>query len=131
MLLSFILCNFLVRMLKYFLKNLKCFFDLKKLKKKTPQKVAYLWQLGVFFSAAPTAQNSPELHFRFINSFIQPSLVGSLMKKLTSWNRVEGKKPPSLQKCWSHFFYWLWALWSIRFSPQASMKMKEHSELTF
>ena len=34
--------------------------------------------VGSFFSAAPTAQNSPELHFRFINSFIQPSLVGSL-----------------------------------------------------
>ena len=31
-----------------------------------------------FFSAARTAQNSPELHFRFINSFIQSSLVGSL-----------------------------------------------------
>jgi hypothetical protein len=31
-----------------------------------------------YFSAATTAQNSPELHFRFINSFIQPSLVGSL-----------------------------------------------------
>ena len=49
-----------------------------KHKKKKPQKVAYLWQLEVFFSAAPTAQNSPELHFSFINSFIQPSLVGSL-----------------------------------------------------
>ena len=34
---------------------------------------------GSFFSAALTAQNSPELHFHFINSFIQPSLVGSLM----------------------------------------------------
>ena len=32
----------------------------------------------VFFSAAPTAQNSPELHFRFINSFIQASLLRSL-----------------------------------------------------
>ena len=32
-----------------------------------------------FFSAALTAQNSPELHFRFIDSFIQPSLVGSLL----------------------------------------------------
>ena len=31
-----------------------------------------------FFSAALTAQNSPELHIRFINSFIQPSRVGSL-----------------------------------------------------
>ena len=30
------------------------------------------------FSAAPTAQNSPELNFRFLNSFIQPSRVGSL-----------------------------------------------------
>ena len=36
---------------------------------KTPQKVA-----------APTAQNSPEL--RFIKSFIQPSLVGSLLVTL-------------------------------------------------
>ena len=35
-----------------------------------------------FFSAAPTAQNSPELHFRFINSFIQPSLVGSLLANM-------------------------------------------------
>ena len=46
---------------------------------KTPQKVAYLWQLGVFFSSAPTAQNSPELHFRFMNYFIQPSLLESLL----------------------------------------------------
>ena len=61
------------------MRTLQCFqfFSHKKLKK-TPQKVAYLWQLGFFFSAAPTAQNSPELHFGFINSFIQPSLVGSL-----------------------------------------------------
>ena len=33
---------------------------------------------GFFFSAAPTAQTSPEFHFRFINSFIQPSCVESL-----------------------------------------------------
>ena len=33
----------------------------------------------VFFSAALTAQNSPELHFRFINSFIQSSLPESLV----------------------------------------------------
>ena len=50
---------------------------MKKLKK-PPQKVPYLWQFAVFFSAAQTAQNSPKLHFRFIKSFIQPSLVGSL-----------------------------------------------------
>ena len=48
--------------------------------KKPPQKVAYLWQLGgFFFSAAPPAQNSPELHFRSINLFIQPSLLESLV----------------------------------------------------
>ena len=33
-----------------------------------------------FFTAAPTAQNSPELHFPFINSFIQPSLLESLQR---------------------------------------------------
>ena len=32
----------------------------------------------LFFSAAPTAKNSPELHFRFINFSIHPSCVGSL-----------------------------------------------------
>ena len=50
--------------------------------KKTPEKVAYLWQLGVFFFAALTAQNSPELHFRFIKFFIQPSPVGSLLRTI-------------------------------------------------
>ena len=34
--------------------------------------------LGYFFSVASTAQNSPELHFRFIISFIQLSLLMSL-----------------------------------------------------
>ena len=43
------------------------------------QKVASLWQLGDFFFAAPTAQNSQELHFRFMNYFIQPPCVGSLI----------------------------------------------------
>ena len=47
---------------------------------KTKSKSCILMAVGsFFFSAAPTAQNSPELHFRFINSFIQPSLVGSLV----------------------------------------------------
>ena len=32
-----------------------------------------------FFSAAPTAQTSPELHFRCIDSFLQPSLLESLL----------------------------------------------------
>ena len=68
-------------------------FKNKRLKK-TPQKVAYLWQLGMFFfSAAPTAQNSTELHFRFINSFIQPSLVGSLFGSEMSVNITIGTMP--------------------------------------
>ena len=61
---------------KYFLKNLILFAH--KNLKKHPKK---LWQLGVFFfSAAPPAQTSPELHFRFINFSIQPSLLESLLK---------------------------------------------------
>ena len=31
------------------------------------------------FYATPPAQNSPEIHFRFINSFMQPSRVESLL----------------------------------------------------
>jgi hypothetical protein len=46
--------------LKYFLNIFQFFFAKKKLKK-PPQKVAFLWrclwQLGGFFSAAPTDQN--------------------------------------------------------------------------
>ena len=38
--------------------------------------------LVFLFSAALTSQNSPELHFRFMNSFIQPSSVESLSKSL-------------------------------------------------
>ena len=55
-------CNFVVRMLKFFLKfNFFCPFE-----KNTP-KSCILMAVGSFiFSAAPTAQNSPELHFRFI-----------------------------------------------------------------
>ena len=40
--------------------------------------MAYLWQLGVIFSAAPTAQNSPEFHFRFLNSPIHSSVLKSV-----------------------------------------------------
>ena len=46
----------------------------------TFNRVYRVWQLGgFFFSAALTAQNSPEFHFRFIDYFIQPSRVGSLI----------------------------------------------------
>ena len=46
--------------------------------KNTP-KSCILMDIGsCCFFTAPTAQNSQEFHFRFINSFIQPSLVRSL-----------------------------------------------------
>ena len=51
--------------------------------KNHPKKLHTYGSWEVFFSAALTAQKSPELHFRFINSFIQPSLVGSLCPPLT------------------------------------------------
>ena len=73
------LCNFSVRMLKYYLKNLNLFFCPQKVEKTTPKSCILMAARSFFFSAAPTARNSPELHFRFINSFIQPSLVGSLL----------------------------------------------------
>jgi hypothetical protein len=50
--------------------------------KKPPQKVAYLWQLGGFLSAALPAQNSPELHFRFMNLSIQSSVLKSVTSVL-------------------------------------------------
>ena len=55
------LCNFLVRTLQY----------------KTDLKSSILmaWRLGSFFSAAPTAQNRPELSIRFIDSGIQWTVV--------------------------------------------------------
>ena len=79
MLLSFILCNFLVRMLKYFEKKLKMFFCPPKT---TSKKLHTYGSREFLFSAAPTAQNSPELHFRFIISFIQSSLLRSLATAL-------------------------------------------------
>ena len=54
------------------------FFCPQKVKKTTPKSCILMAVGRGFFSAAPTAQNSPELHFRFINSFIQPYLVESL-----------------------------------------------------
>ena len=60
-------------------KKLKLFLTLKTLKNH-PKKLHTYGSWEVFFSAAPTAQNSPELHFRFINSFIQPTRVESLAK---------------------------------------------------
>ena len=61
---------FSVRTLGYFLKKIKSFLDLENIKKKNPKSCILMAVVRFFFSAAPPAQNSPELHFRFINSFI-------------------------------------------------------------
>ena len=63
---------------KNFLKNLKDVFLPTKSWKNHLKKLHTYGCWEVFFSAASTAQNSPELHFRFINSFIQSSLLRSL-----------------------------------------------------
>ena len=52
--------------------------------------------VGSFFSAAPTVQNSPKLHFRFINSFIQPSLLKSLDTEKIILDRAVGHLLPGL-----------------------------------
>jgi hypothetical protein len=48
----------------------------QKVEKTTPKSCILMAVVCFFFSAALTAQNSPKLHF---HSFIQPSLVGSLV----------------------------------------------------
>ena len=53
------------------------FFSPQKVEK-TSSKSCILMAVGIFFLCSPTAQNSPELHFCFINSFIQSSLLSSL-----------------------------------------------------
>ena len=58
--------------------NFFIFFWPQKVEKTTPKSCILMAVWRVFFSAAPTAQNSPELHFSFINSFIQLSRVWSL-----------------------------------------------------
>ena len=95
------LCNFSFRMLKYCIKIFEFFFVHKKLKK-PPQKVAYLWQLGDFFSLPKTAQN----FISCLNFSIQPSLLESLIelihekliKSLTVFCVVDEAKLVMLQK---------------------------------
>ena len=100
---SFILCNFSVQTLQYFLKkNLKKFLPTKSSKNHLKKLLTYgSWEF--YFSAAPTAQNSPELYFRFINSFIQPSLVGSLLQNQTcsNWIWIE-----LLKLFWAPYIFW-------------------------
>ena len=44
-----------------------------------PSKVAYLWQFGFFVSAAPTAQNSPQLKIHIINVAQDTSVYFSMV----------------------------------------------------
>ena len=53
---------------------LKISFAHKKLKK-PPEKVAYLWQLEFFFSAAPTAQNSGQPEISNLDQILKCSKV--------------------------------------------------------
>ena len=45
--------------------------------------------VGSFFSAAQTAQNSPELHIHFTNSFIHPSLLESLLRSALDLKKTQ------------------------------------------
>ena len=87
MLLSFIICNFLVRMLKYLEK--KMFFWPQKVEKTTSKSCILMAVTSFFLSAAPTAQNSPEVHLCFIDSFIQSSLLMSLIGTLRTVQQLE------------------------------------------
>ena len=73
-----------MRTLWYFQKSFFFNFWPEKVKK-LASKVAHTRPRPFFFSAAPTAQNRPELHFRFINSSIQSSLLRSLFSSFKSW----------------------------------------------
>ena len=63
MLLRFIVYNFLVWTLKCF--KIEMFFAHKKLKK-PPQKVTYLWQLGVFFCPIQSRTSCPFYKFFYL-----------------------------------------------------------------
>ena len=110
MLLSFLLCNFLVRMLKYLKNKYKNGFLPTKSWKNHLKKLHTYGSWEVFFSAAPTAQNSPELHFHFTNSFIQPSRIESLFPTHPPCQQTSAfTKPP-----YPTFLLWF-LLWNVKF----------------
>ena len=79
------LCNFLVQTLQCFLKKFKKTFGHKNIKKLT-SKVAYLWQLGIFFSAAPTVQQSRIecLFYRFFYPMICGIISGGAHMRVSN-----------------------------------------------
>ena len=56
--------------------------------KNLPKKLHTYGSWEFFFSAASTAQNSPELHFRFINTPIQSSVLESVIWPLPSLSQL-------------------------------------------
>ena len=84
-----------MRTRKYFYENFY-FFCPKKVEKTTPESCILMAVGRFFFSAAPTAQNSPELYFRFINSFIQSSLLRSLLCILVKYAGSQKVTPLTL-----------------------------------
>ena len=59
--------------------------------KKHPKKLHTYGSWRFFFSAAPPAQNSPELYFRFIKSSIQPSVVEAVLRTRDTQNTFQLK----------------------------------------
>ena len=90
------ICNFLVRMLRYIEKNLKMFFPHKNLKKAS-QKVAYLWQLGVFF-LYPKQPRTSFLFYKFFYPIVSAKVFGKTtsMIKVKQFNRTSPFGPQSL-----------------------------------
>ena len=88
-----------MRTLKYILIFLNFFFCPQKVEKTTSKSCILNGSWDYFFSAAPTAQNSPELHFRFINSFIQSSLLRSLIRPQQKEACMESSTIGSQARC--------------------------------
>ena len=68
----------------------------KKLKN-PPKKVAHNRHRPFFFLCSPTAQNSPEVHFRSINSPIHSSVLKSVIETLRQAKGFDTKKWAILQ----------------------------------
>ena len=75
---TFILCNFLVRMLQCLKKNLNLFFAHENLKKRA-SKVAHNRPQTFFSQVRPAAQTSPELIFHIIKCLEQASVLLSVL----------------------------------------------------
>jgi hypothetical protein len=57
-----------------------------KKNKKPPQKVAYLWQLKVFFLCSPICPKQPRTSFPFYKLFYPNSAKLSLLRMMTDSN---------------------------------------------